>query len=135
MSKPILFVCKSCRYDHEKSPDIPSDGMVFSDRLLSLYQQWLRRAELEIQPVRCLWTCDRPCAIALSSANKSTYLLANIPIAESSIEATAEAVLRFSELYLDSQDGNIVWKQFPEVLQTEMVARIPPSIPVTNNQS
>ncbi|MGI0484070.1 DUF1636 domain-containing protein [Pantanalinema rosaneae CENA516] len=126
MSKSILFVCQSCHTSEAKAPDRPSDGTILLEQLLNLHQAWSRRSELEIQPVGCLWTCDHPCAVALSASNKSTYLLAKVPVAENSLSEVAVAVLHFSQLYLDSPDGTIPWKQFPEVLQTEIVARIPP---------
>jgi predicted metal-binding protein len=92
------------------------------DHLLDLYQEWSQRSELEIRAVGCLWICSHPCAIALSVPTKPTYFLANVPGAD-----TAEALLQWSEQYLNSQDGSIPWKQFPEVLKTNFVARIPPS--------
>lgn len=134
MSKPILFVCQSCRATHTDSPDRPSEGMILLKQLLELSRLNSQLSELEIQPVGCLWTCDRPCAIALSSSHKSTYMLANIPIAEN-LEETAEAILRLCQLYLESQDGNIPWKKFPDVLQTDTVARIPPLIPSVANEA
>lgn len=130
----MLFVCQSCHAAEVKSPDRPSDGAALLEQLLNLHQAWSHRSELEIQPVGCLWTCDHPCAIALSASNKSTYLLAKVPVAEGLLSETAMAVLHFSQLYLDSQDGTIPWKQFPEILQTKIVARIPSINPTTANE-
>ncbi len=123
MSKPILFICQSCRLsDHndDNTDNHPSDGAVLLNQLLTLHQQWSRQSELEIQPVGCLWTCRQPCAVALQSADKCTYLFTHLPPSES-----AEALMQFSELYLDSKDGNVPWKQIPDVLKTETIARIP----------
>lgn len=75
--------------------------------------------------MHCLWTCDHPCVVALSSSQKSTYVLANIPVTEDAVGEAAKALLHLSEHYLDSQDGSIPWKQFPDILQTNIVARIP----------
>jgi len=75
----------------------------------------------EIQPVNCLWTCDKPCAAAFSASHKPTYLFTNLPTDE-----TASALLQFGKRYLDSSTGDIPWKQFPEVLQSASVAKIPP---------
>lgn len=135
MSNPILFVCQSCRAAQAESSDRPAEGTILLNDLLNLYQEWSHRSELEIQPVGCLWTCDYPCAIALSCPQKSTYVLANIPVAEDAIAETAAAVLCLSQRYLESKDGNIPWNQFPAVLQTDIVARIPAAMPIAVRES
>ncbi|WP_250123166.1 DUF1636 domain-containing protein [Chroococcidiopsis sp. CCMEE 29] len=121
MSNPILFVCKSCSLTEQDTEEgNPSDGTLLLNQLLTLHQHWSRQAELEIQPVGCLLTCSQACAVALQCANKCTYLFTHLPPLES-----AEALMQFSELYLDSTYGNIPWIKIPEVLKTETIARIP----------
>ncbi len=134
MSNSILFVCQSCRINHSESSDRPAEGELLLSRLQQLHQAWSRRTELEIRPVGCLWTCDHPCAVALSSPDKPTYMLAKVPVTDSVVDETAEAVLCLSQLYLDSQDGNLVWKKFPKVLQTDIIAKIPSPISVSANK-
>jgi len=120
MSNPILFVCKSCRLSDHDDEDNPSDGALLLNQLLTLHQHWLRQSELEIQPVGCLWTCSQACAVALQCSNKCTYLFTHLPPLGS-----ADALMQFSVLYLDSAHGNVPWKKIPEVLKTETIARIP----------
>jgi predicted metal-binding protein len=116
----VLFVCKSCNSVHSDDVDYEkSDGANLLNRLLSLHQNWTHQDELEIRAVGCLWTCDRPCAVAFSAPNKATYLFTKVP------SDTAEALLQFSEVYLNSKAGDIPWKQFPEVLQSAEVAKVP----------
>lgn len=105
--------------DHEDE-NKPSDGAVLFNQLRTLHQQSSRKNELTIQPVGCLWTCRQACTVALQDANKCTYLLTHLPPIES-----AEALMQFSELYLDSESGNIPWKKIPDLLKTETIARIP----------
>ncbi|MGJ3251628.1 MAG: DUF1636 family protein [Elainellaceae cyanobacterium] len=50
-----------------------------------------------------------------------TFLFADLLPTES-----AEALLQFAELYHDSANGEVPWKQFPEVLKSSGMARIPP---------
>jgi predicted metal-binding protein len=114
-----LFVCRSCRLS-EDDENSPADGALLLNQLLALHQQSPRQSELEIQSVGCLWTCRQPCAVALQDANKCTYLFTHLPPSES-----AQALIQFSELYLDSKDGNVPWKRIPDVLKTDMIARIP----------
>jgi len=125
MSKVTLFICQSCRADHDHKTELPAEGKLLFDQIQTLQQEGTAHADVDLQPVRCLWTCDHPCAIALSSTHKSTYLVANIATTEATIPTIAEAVLHLTQRYLDSEDGNLPWKQFPESLQTNIVAQIP----------
>jgi predicted metal-binding protein len=127
MPSSILFICRSCHRAQQRSPEQPADGAALCDRLQALHRSWQRQRELEIRGVDCLWTCDHACCIALSAKDKPTYVLANVPIEEGSIDAVARAVLTLSERYLDSPSGAVPWKHFPDILQTKIVARIPPA--------
>ncbi|MBW4514830.1 MAG: DUF1636 domain-containing protein [Timaviella obliquedivisa GSE-PSE-MK23-08B] len=120
MVKHVLFICKSCNAesDQDQTTD-PSDGSKLLNKLQNLHQTWTHQADLEIRAVGCLWTCSHPCAVAFSATDKATYLFTNLPANE------ADALLQFGELYLNSQNGDIPWKQFPEVLQSAEVAKIP----------
>ncbi|MBE9136171.1 DUF1636 family protein [Nodosilinea sp. LEGE 07088] len=127
MAKSTLFICHSCHQSEQRPPERPTDGAVLCDRIQALHQTWSRQSELEVRGVDCLWTCDHPCSIALIGSDKPTYALAKILVKDGNHGEIAEAVLQLSTCYLDSKKGNIPWKQFPEVLKTEFIARIPPS--------
>jgi predicted metal-binding protein len=133
-NKTTLFVCQSCRIANSEASDCPAEGAKLLQHLQNAQEAGSQPFELDIQATGCLWTCEHPCAIALSSPDKSTYVLAKISVAEG-FEKTAEAILHFSQLYSDSKDGTIPWKQFPEVLQTEIVARVPPISPLITQES
>ncbi len=64
----------------------------------------------------------------MTANDKPTYVLAKVPIEEGNVDAVADAVVTLSERYLDAKSGSIPWKQFPSILQTEIVARIPPAV-------
>ncbi|MGF1567346.1 MAG: DUF1636 domain-containing protein [Nodosilinea sp.] len=127
MEKSIVLICRSCHHSEQRLSEQPADGTTLCDHIHALHQNWSRQSELEVRGVDCLWTCDHPCSIALMADNKPTYALAKILIKDSNYSEIAEAVLQLSECYLNSKQGNIPWKQFPEVLKTDFVARIPPS--------
>ena len=119
MSQHVLFICESCQ--------LPSDGeekagTQILKQLQFLSETWVNEFNFEIQGVGCLCTCDRPCVIALTGANKPTYLFGDLPI-----EGTAQALLRLGELYADSDNGMVPKYQLPEVLKPARLARIPPS--------
>lgn len=121
MPKHTLFICQSCHHCAEERPaDQPTEGTCLLKQLNVLGTEQALSHEFEIQPVGCLWTCDKPCAVAFSASDKPTYLFTNIPTAEA-----APALLQFGEHYLSSKTGDVPWKQFPEVLQSVSVAKIP----------
>ncbi|MGC1310558.1 MAG: DUF1636 domain-containing protein [Phormidesmis sp.] len=124
MSKHTLFVCKSCCANSDQastsaqaSPPSPSDGTQLLNQLKTRHQSWTHQADLDIREVGCLWTCSQPCSVAFCSSNKATYLFTQVPIAE------ADALLKFGELYLHSQDGTIPYKQLPAALQSVEIAK------------
>ncbi|NJK53792.1 MAG: DUF1636 domain-containing protein [Leptolyngbyaceae cyanobacterium SU_3_3] len=119
--KPTFFVCQSCdRSSEERPKGQPADGARLLQQLNTLNTENTQSNEFEIQPVGCLWTCDRPCAVAFSAHHKPTYLFTNLLTHE-----TAPALLQFGKLYFDSTTGDIPWKQFPEALQSVSIAKIP----------
>jgi predicted metal-binding protein len=121
MVKPTLFVCESCRLTESQENNRIPVGEQLLSCLLEQYQNWPRQSELFIQPVGCLWTCNRPCTVSFTAPNKPTYLFMGLPVADS-----AAALLQFSELYLNSSDGDIPWSKFPEVLKSGEIGRVPP---------
>jgi len=119
MLKHTLFVCQSChRSSEERSKDQPADGTRLLKHLSTLSTG--QPNEFEIQPVGCLWICDKPCAVAFSTPHKPTYLFTNLPA-----DDAAPALLEFGKRYLGSNTGDIPWKQIPEVLQAVSIAKIP----------
>jgi predicted metal-binding protein len=120
MPNHTLFICKSCHLSEARPEEQPTDGTRLLDRLNQLNADRSHSTELEIPPVDCLWTCDRPYAIAFSAPHKPTYLFTNLPT-----EEAATALFEFSKRSLDSKTGDILWKQFPEALQSVSIAKIP----------
>lgn len=120
MSKHVLFVCKSCnaKSDLDQTTD-PSDGTKLLNQLQTQHQTGVHQSDIEIRPVGCLWICSQPCAVAFSAPSKPTYLFTKVP------GTAATDLLTFGDLYSDSKNGDIPWKQFPEVLQSAEVAKIP----------
>jgi predicted metal-binding protein len=120
MSKHTLFICKSCHCSSEEQPeDQSTDGTRLLEQLNTASTEQLR--ELEIQLVECLWACSKPhvaCVAAFSAPHKPTYLFTNLPGSSS-----AEALLQFGNLYMNSKTGNVPWKRFPKLLVS--VAKIP----------
>jgi len=60
----------------ERPEDQPADGARLLEQLNALDTEQAQPNEFEIQPVGCLWTCDKPCAVAPSPlpTNRPTCL-------------------------------------------------------------
>jgi predicted metal-binding protein len=62
MPKHTLFICQTCHHSSKERPeDQPADGARLLKQLNTLGAKHIQSNEFEIQPVGCLWTCDKPC--------------------------------------------------------------------------
>jgi len=120
MTKHTLFVCQSCHHSEERPEHQPADGARLLEQINTLSTDRSQSDDFVIQPVNCLWTCDKPCAVAFSVPHKPTYLFTNLPTGEA-----AAALLEFANLYRDRKTGNVPWKEFPKALQEASIAKIP----------
>ncbi|HBW29953.1 DUF1636 family protein [Anabaena sp. FACHB-709] len=122
MTKHTLFVCKSChRSSEELAENQPCDGSILLDKITSLYSEKFATEELEIQSVGCLWACSRGCVVALSSPEKPTYLLVDLP----PDAENASALLEFTQMYINNRKGAFMWEKLPKELESAIFASIP----------
>ncbi|MBW4647012.1 MAG: DUF1636 family protein [Goleter apudmare HA4340-LM2] len=123
MTKHTLFVCTSChRSSAELSENQHRDGTRLLEQLntLSGSGEKLLSSQMEIKPLGCLWACSRGCVVAISSPEKPTYLLVDLPPDESAV-----ALLELMQMYIRSGKRAIPWKQLPQFLQSAIFAQIP----------
>lgn len=122
MTKHTLFVCKSChRSSAELAENQRCDGSILLDKITTLSVQQMPSEELEIQPVGCLWACSRGCVVAISSPEKPTYLLVDLP----PDEENASALLEFTQMYISNRKGAFIWEKLPKQLEDAIFASIP----------
>jgi len=122
MGNHILFVCELCHFSAiQKHHEGLLGGAHLLQQLSQHPDQSALSAQLEIRPVECMDACKHPCVAALSCAEKPTYLFTNLPPLES-----AEALLWLCDRYLERPDGQVRWREFPDVLKATMFAHIPP---------
>jgi predicted metal-binding protein len=121
MTKHVLFVCKSCSFSQEQEKyEGQLGGTLLLEQLLELHRSWSHKAELRIEAVGCLCTCEQPCVVALAAESKPSYLFADLPPLESAAD-----LLKLGELYLESEDGYVPNYKLPETLQPKRLTRIP----------
>ena len=126
----ILFVCTSCAsiWKEGKREGI-SGGQKLYAQLDTDWQTWHLAAQFQIQAVECMSACDRSCAISFASVNKFTYLFGDLAKQSENLGDLAEissAIRQCAEIYYAEKDGNLPWKERPELLKKGLVAKIPP---------
>ncbi|NJR39795.1 MAG: DUF1636 domain-containing protein [Leptolyngbyaceae cyanobacterium CSU_1_4] len=124
MTQPTLFVCKSCSatiaHDDVTEKTI-TEGVLLLNQLEQLNQGKSENNQLNVQAVGCLWTCDRPCSATFACPKKYTYHFVDLPV-----EAIADALLQFGQLYQQSEDGYVLPAKMPESLRSHLLVRVPP---------
>ncbi|ALG73402.1 hypothetical protein VY88_21245 [Azospirillum thiophilum] len=117
-----LVVCETCR-----RPDDPPEAVRPGAELLALMERALAgapdlAAQVRLRPLRCLMSCRRPCAVAVRSASRMSYVLGDMAADEEAVE-TLTAYLR---AYAATPDGLVPFKQWPQGVKGRFVARLPP---------
>lgn len=120
MAAAVLYVCITCRRA-ETSAESVRPGMI----MLQTLQALPLPSGVEIRGVECLSACDHGCSVALAAADKWTYVYGRLDPAQD-----AEAILAGAELYADSIDGLVPWRARPAIFRKQVLARIPPFLPL-----
>lgn len=119
-----LIVCETCRMPDE-SPDAttPRAGAILAalmERALSANPDLA--SGVRLRPMRCLMSCRRPCAVAVRSAGRMSYVLGDLPADDTAVE-TLTAYLR---AYAETPDGIVPFRQWPQGVKGRFVSRLPP---------
>lgn len=113
-----LFVCTTCRAQgaEPSSNEQPRAGA----RLLQALQA-IGDERISVQPVECLSNCNRSCTVAVTAPGKWTYVLGALDP-----ETHASDVLTFAALHQQHEAGLPPWRERPEYLRKNTIARVPP---------
>ncbi len=109
-----LFVCVTCRRDGDTAE--PRPGARFHATLKERAGD-----DLEVVPVECLSNCTRACSAAVSAPGKWTYVIGHLEP-----DRHVEDMLAFARLHRASADGLTVWRDRPEHIRKNTIARVPP---------
>ncbi|MGP1387833.1 MAG: DUF1636 family protein [Thainema sp.] len=125
MSQHTLFVCTSCAFATGQREYLGQrGGHHLWQRLVQCQQQGQLLPTVRVQPVECLSACNRFCAIAITSPEKTTLMFGDLPALDS-----ATAIVQLATQYAASRDGMIPRRDRPALLQKGILARIPPVLP------
>lgn len=109
-----LVVCVTCR--PRGSEERPGKAL-----LADLAERMSGDAAWRVGGIECMAACGRPCAIALQSPDKTTWLFGDMDLTD------AEDIARFARQYEDLPDGWCKASERPGKLARTALARIPAS--------
>ena len=120
-SSVTIFVCVSCRRplgDVDESFDTPGRDLVeaLQARLKDDGQE-----SVVVTPVDCLAVCKRPCTVALSGADKWTYLIGDVEP-----DRHADEIVAAARSFAASENGIVPWRERPASFRKGVIARVPP---------
>lgn len=117
-----LVVCTTCRFSSEEPVD--AAGMSGGQRLLAAVTSAVEVAGadgLRVEGQACLWACSSYCTIYLNQPGKPAYLAGGFaPTAQD-----AQAIIAFAQLFADSPQGAVPYRDWPEGMKGHFIARLP----------
>lgn len=118
-TKPRLNICITCTASNADGQSDPRHGKQLFDRMQEVFET--RDLPFDLHPAECLTNCKSGCSIALNGAGKWGYVYGNVD-PESMIDDLCE----LADKYAQSEDGIVAWRERPESLRRNVIARIPP---------
>jgi predicted metal-binding protein len=113
-----LFVCITCRREGD-----PPDAVRAGARLYAALKS--EAGETDVQPVECLSNCTRSCTAAVAAPGKWTYVVGHLDP-----DRNVSDMVQFARLHRASADGLTVWRERPDHVRKNTIARVPPMPPV-----
>ncbi len=107
-----LVVCTTCRLPGAP-PDAPLDGARLSAALAARGIPHRRQ--------ECLSACTRGCAVVFRGPGRWTYVQGALDP-----DRHLPDLLEMIRAYAQAPDGVVPWRQRPEVIRKNTIARIPP---------
>ncbi|MHC8491124.1 DUF1636 family protein [Thalassospira sp. SM2505] len=118
-TKPRLNICITCTASNADAQTDPRHGKMLFDRMVELCAE--RDLPFDLRPAECLTNCKSGCSVALNGSGKWGYVYGNVD-PETMIDDLCDLATR----YADSDDGIVAWRERPETLRRNVIARIPP---------
>jgi predicted metal-binding protein len=112
---PQIYVCITCRRAGE--PDVePRPGVLLAEAT----EQAAAGTDVIVRRLRCLANCTRGPSVALRCNGSWTYIFGGLDVAD------AAALVEGATLLAGASDGILPWRERPDVLKRNLIARVPP---------
>ncbi|MDM7977551.1 MULTISPECIES: DUF1636 family protein [Thalassospira] len=117
--KARLNICTTCTASSTEGATEPRHGRILFDKMVE--NGATLDIPFEIRAVECLTNCKSGCSVALNGKGKWGYVYGNID-PENMIADLQELATKYAE----TDDGIVPWRERPESLRRNVIARIPP---------
>ena len=112
---PQIYVCITCRRAGE--PDVePRPGVLLAEAT----ERAAAGTDVIVRRLRCLANCTRGPSVALRCNGSWTYIFGGLDVAD------AAALVEGATLLAGASDGILPWRERPDVLKRNLIARVPP---------
>ncbi|RCK39897.1 hypothetical protein TH19_02315 [Thalassospira profundimaris] len=118
-AKPRLNICITCTASHADAQTDPRHGKQLFDRMTELCAD--QDLPFDLRPAECLNNCKSGCSIALNGAGKWGYVYGNVDP-----DTMIDDLCDLAQRYAESEEGIVAWRERPESLRRNVIARIPP---------
>ncbi|SIS59229.1 DUF1636 family protein [Phaeovulum vinaykumarii] len=112
----VITVCTTCRRT-DADPAGPRPGA----QLHAALSKAPLPEGVSLRAVECLSACGRGCAVSIGAPGKWSYVYGDIHP-----ETHVDQLLDGAARYHATEDGQIPWRERPEILRKQVIARIPP---------
>ncbi|MEL6287257.1 MAG: DUF1636 domain-containing protein [Pseudomonadota bacterium] len=115
-----ILVCATCRPNGAAIDTRRRPGEELIDALRAALPESGLGETVRLRSVRCLGVCNRPCTVAVSAADKFTYVVGDL-----AVETDVDGLLAFVAQYRAAGDGVTGWFERPECVRDHTIARVP----------
>jgi predicted metal-binding protein len=122
---PSLIVCNTCRWSQDAREDNQGvrGGARLAEALRAAKDGDARLSGLAVEEMPCLFNCSQHCSVHLRAPGRIGYVLGRFePTAEA-----AQAILDYAAAYLESAEGVVPYRQWPEGVKGHFIVRTPPA--------
>lgn len=120
-----VIVCTTCRPPGASREEPAAGALLFE--AVQAAQGLDAEPSVRVRGMACLSSCSRACSVAFQAPGKHTYLFGDlVPDAE-----TAAHVLICAGMHAAASDGNLLRNERPARLRSGILARLPPSLVVS----
>ncbi len=117
--RTTLTVCRTCR-PGDSGPQIEPPGAALGRCVRDAIARLDTEGLVEARAIACLSSCGRACSATVAAPGKFSYVVGGLEPAD------AEALVIFALRHAESVDGVTAWRERPEKIRKNTVARVPP---------
>ena len=116
-----LVVCTTCRLTGQSRAEADADGAPRAGARLSAV---LAEHGIPHRRQECLSACERGCVVAFRGPGRWTYVQGGL-----CPDRHLPDLLHMIRAYAAAPDGVVPWRDRPEIIRKQTIARIPPMEP------